>query len=139
MTKNEIELLKRRIVYALQWYDEERQEPSMYVERDGSGRFKAVSWEHDNDDCRECSHGVFETCAEAIAVLQRELWKDTIGVMDFNFHPERHMDLLDGMLDEEIPLGWTLARYIRELDEANAMLDRALWTIDDDGNLRRRW
>jgi hypothetical protein len=135
MTKNEIELFKRRIVIALQWYDEEQSEPAVYVQRDGRGRFEAISWEEHDDEARECSHGVFDTLAEASAVLGRWLWHTQITPLA----PERHMDLLVGMLNEECPQGWTMERYIRELANANDMLWSALWRVDNDGVVRRRW
>jgi hypothetical protein len=58
---------------------------------------------------------------------------------DFNFYPERHMNLLDGMLDIEVPQGWSLADLIRNLKDAECMLWKALNYVDDDGNIRARW
>jgi hypothetical protein len=61
------------------------------------------------------------------------------GPIDFNFYPERHMDELVGLLDEEPPQGWTLAHYISELHAAKCLLWSALIEVDGEGNVVPRW
>jgi hypothetical protein len=56
-------------------------------------------------------------------------------MIDLNFYPEQHMAELDGMLDVELPAGWTLARLIQALYEAKLMLWTELTDVDDDGNV----
>jgi hypothetical protein len=36
-------------------------------------------------------------------------------MIDFNFYPEKHMDVLEGLTDVEVPKRWTLGDLIREL------------------------
>jgi hypothetical protein len=55
------------------------------------------------------------------------------------FYPERHLDELDGFLDEPPPEGWTLGQYIRALFDAKLMLWKALNYVDDEGEVRPRW
>jgi hypothetical protein len=59
--------------------------------------------------------------------------------LDLNFYPEKHMDELDGLLDAEVPNGWTLARLIEETYDAKLMLWDALNRVDDDGRIVPRW
>lgn len=59
-------------------------------------------------------------------------------MIDLNFYPEKHLDEMDGLLDLEVPQGWNLARFIRELYEAKLMLWAELLVVDDDGNVRWR-
>ena len=60
------------------------------------------------------------------------------GKLDLNFYPERHMDVLKGLSDIEVPPGWTLGKLIEELTWADAMLWAVFWRVDDDGNIVRR-
>lgn len=46
-------------------------------------------------------------------------------MIDFNFYPEKHMGELEGLLDVEVPQGWTLEKLIRQLHDAKIML----WTL----------
>lgn len=56
-------------------------------------------------------------------------------MIDLNFYPEQHMDELDGLLDLEVPSGWSLGDLIRELHSAKCMLWGELLHIDDDGGI----
>lgn len=56
-------------------------------------------------------------------------------MIDLNFYPEKHLNELDGLLDLEVPQGWTLARVIRALYDAKIELWRLLWR--DDGTRRK--
>jgi hypothetical protein len=54
---------------------------------------------------------------------------------DFNFYPEKHLEELLPVLDEEVPEGWSLNRLIMEMYAVKMELWNALWIVDDDGNV----
>lgn len=56
-------------------------------------------------------------------------------MIDLNFYPEKHMDELEGMLDIDLPAGWTLGQLIAALYDAKVMLWGELIDVDDDGNV----
>ena len=62
-------------------------------------------------------------------------------MIDFNFYAEKHTDEIAGLLDEEVPPGWTIARFIQEVYLAKLMLWSALYEVDiETGETRtRRW
>jgi hypothetical protein len=69
----EIDLLMRRIVEVLDYFDEEREIPWNYVQRAGDGRFEAIATCLLNNEAREHSVGVFATRDHAAEALQQHL------------------------------------------------------------------
>jgi hypothetical protein len=58
---------------------------------------------------------------------------------DLNFRPEQHIEELEGLLDVEVPKGWTVGRFIRCAHDARIGLWDALNMVDRDGNIIPRW
>jgi hypothetical protein len=56
-------------------------------------------------------------------------------MVDLNFYPEKHLEELLSVLDEEVPEGWSVRRLIVEMYAIKMALWGALWTVDDDGNV----
>jgi hypothetical protein len=60
-------------------------------------------------------------------------------MIDLNFYPEKHMDELDGLLDVEMPKGWTIGRFIEEAHNARLLLWAALNEVNSDGYVVPKW
>jgi hypothetical protein len=74
MASLEIQMLKRRIIRVIDYFDETDEVPWNYIERSGDGRFEAfVTVIVNNNPCRALSLGIFDDCEAAVRAVRSYL------------------------------------------------------------------